>query len=111
VHSPTEIIMTVSLVGLFADRIIAGLKSRGIDAVVMSKQLDDLWRWHNMEDSEGVKIWYVRRSLEDAIIELSKNIAAQTKLWDRIDRRLERMEETKEKLDEFLAKAKHTGDG
>ncbi len=47
---------------------------------VMSKQLHELYVWHNKEDEEGVKIWYVRKSLEDAIKALSLNIAEQTKV-------------------------------
>ena len=41
-------------------------------------QIQDLHEWHNKDDGEGVKIWYVRRSLEDAITKLSINIGLQT---------------------------------
>lgn len=41
-------------------------------------QTQDLWDWHNVNDQEGVKLWYVRRSLEDAVRALSKSIQIQT---------------------------------
>lgn len=31
------------------------------------KMLADLHDWHNRKDDDGVYVWYVRRSLEDAI--------------------------------------------
>lgn len=43
--------------------------------------IEDLWNWHNVTDNDGVKIWYVRRSLEDAIRKLSDNIDVQTKAF------------------------------
>jgi len=45
---------------------------------------DDLHEWHNKTDQEGVKVWYVRRSLEQAIKELSKNIGHQTEIFQAI---------------------------
>lgn len=44
------------------------------------RQISDLWQWHNMSDAEGVKIWYVRRSLEDAVVGLQESISEQTKV-------------------------------
>jgi hypothetical protein len=38
----------------------------------------DLYDWHNKEDSEGVKVWYVRKTLEEAIVKLADNIDKQT---------------------------------
>jgi hypothetical protein len=40
----------------------------------------DLHEWHNVNDQDGVKIWYVRPSLAEAVKELSKNIAQQTQI-------------------------------
>lgn len=40
----------------------------------------DLHVWHAKEDDEGVKVWYVRKSLEDAVVRLAE-------LLDRMDRR------------------------
>lgn len=52
----------------------------------MSKTMYD---WHDKSDEDGVKIWYVRRSLEEALHEnvkainiLAKNSEAQTRLLE-----------------------------
>jgi hypothetical protein len=45
---------------------------------------NDLHEWHSKTDAEGVKIWYVRRSLEGAIGELSKNVGHQTDIFQAI---------------------------
>ena len=63
-----------------ADRILSQLKARGVDLQKLARQQDDLWQWHAREDDEGVKVWYVRRSLEDAIKELSLAIRTQTEV-------------------------------
>lgn len=89
----TNTIAAILVVGIiFVDRTISLLKSRGIDLQKLSKQIQELHDWHNVNDVEGVKIWYVRRSLEDAIVKLADNIEAETRLLDRIDRRLESIE-------------------
>ena len=71
---------------LFPEGIHGGLAKIG-------RQVDDLHDWHDETDADGVKFWYVRRSLEDALHSLSENISLETKLLDRIDRRLERIEQ------------------
>lgn len=40
----------------------------------------DLHEWHSVSDAEGVKVWYVRRSLEEAIVKLAENIDKQTEI-------------------------------
>lgn len=45
------------------------------------QQIKDLWDWHNKTDDEGVKVWYVRRSLEKAIERLAENTDTQTKIF------------------------------
>lgn len=44
------------------------------------EQIHDLWEWHNVSDADGVKLWYVRRSLEESMDQLSKNISKQTEV-------------------------------
>jgi len=62
------------------------LKSRknGGNDVDFKKVADDV-RWlreiHDVRDSDGTPIWYVRRSLEEAIGKLAENIKAQTELF------------------------------
>lgn len=40
----------------------------------------ELHKWHDKEDADGVKVWYVRQSLETAILKLTDTIASQTDL-------------------------------
>jgi hypothetical protein len=90
---PTAIGVALVAVVVVVDKVISMLKSRGIDLNKLSRQIEDLHQWHNVNDDEGVKIWYFRRSFEDAIQKLADNIELECKLLDRIDRRLERVEE------------------
>ena len=46
----------------------------------MVNDIRDLHQWHDKDDSEGVKIWYVRKSLETAINALSESVDTQTKV-------------------------------
>ena len=50
------------------------------------RQSADLHDWHNVNDQDGVKIWYVRPSLAEAVVSLSDNIAQQTKILENIAR-------------------------
>jgi Ni,Fe-hydrogenase I large subunit len=58
-----------------------------VDSILqMNKTMYD---WHDKSDEDGVKIWYVRRSLEEALQEnvkainiLAKNSEVQTKLLE-----------------------------
>jgi|15BtaG_2_1085339.scaffolds.fasta_scaffold24449_2 hypothetical protein len=53
-------------------------------------QIRDLHVWHNVTDTDGSKIWYVKSSLTEAMTELSKNIAAQTSAFERLVDRIDR---------------------
>ena len=76
-----DVIAVVSMAAVVvADRILGQLKARGVDLQKLARQQEDLWQWHSREDDEGVKVWYVRRSLEDAIKELSLSIRTQTEV-------------------------------
>ena len=46
----------------------------------IAKQVSDLHDWHDQKDSDGVYVWYVRQSLEKAIVKLADNIEQQTML-------------------------------
>ena len=63
--------------------------------------LKQLYDMHNVKDSDGVYAWYVRRSLQEAIISLSDNIAAQTDIFRELVFHLK--EETK-KIDDLASK-------
>jgi hypothetical protein len=53
-------------------------KGNGVDLSLLAKQIDEMHQWHAVTDGNGVKVWYVRRSLEEAIRQLATNIATQT---------------------------------
>jgi hypothetical protein len=48
-----------------------------------------LYEMHNRKDNDGVYVWYVRRSLEEAIVKLGENIDKQTVVFERLVMRLE----------------------
>jgi len=101
---------------LIVDRILLIFKQRGLDLHLIAAQIndiatqinvlhekhgpgseierkiDDLHRWHDVVDSEGVRLWYVRRSLEKAIEKLAENIEVSTKIFTKMDRRLDAIE-------------------
>jgi hypothetical protein len=54
--------------------------------VLMAKQVAELHRWHDRDDDEGVKVWYVRKSLEEAVEKLANNIAEQTRIFQEMQR-------------------------
>lgn len=55
----------------------------------LSKQSEDMYLWHNKSDADGVKVWYVRQSLENALRDnakateaIARNIELQTRLLE-----------------------------
>lgn len=53
----------------------------------MADQVKQLYDWHDRMDDDGVPVWYVRKSLENAIAELVVAINKQSQLLQRwIDR-------------------------
>ena len=76
-----ETVGVFSLLLLFAvDRVMGFLKSRGVDLMKLARQIDRLAELHAKTDEDGVPVWYVRRSLEKAIVELGEAIRYQTEL-------------------------------
>lgn len=71
---------------VIVDKVLAQLKTRGIDIQQMSaditmikseivehdmsSQVNELHKWHDVVDSDGVRRWYSRPSLEKAILRL-----------------------------------------
>ncbi len=55
--------------------------------------VEDLHEWHNKEDDDGVKVWYVRRSLEDAISKLADNISRQTEVFAQFGSKLDNLKQ------------------
>ncbi len=60
-----------------------------------AREVHDLWLWHNKEDTEGVKVWYVRKSLEDAIEKLAECIEHQNELLRTMNEELKKLEHAK----------------
>jgi hypothetical protein len=50
----------------------------------INERLDRLYDMHDQKDDDGVYVWYIRRSLGDAIEHLAENIAKQTQAFDRL---------------------------
>lgn len=55
----------------------------------LAKQSQDMYEWHNKSDGDGVKVWYVRQSLENALRDnakateaIARNIELQTRLLE-----------------------------
>lgn len=48
------------------------------------RMTDEMHKWHNVHDNDGVKMWYVRPSLVVAIRSLSDNIDTQTNVLQEI---------------------------
>lgn len=53
------------------------------------EQTEEMYDWHNKSDQDGVKVWYVRQSLENALRDnakaveaIAKNIELQTRLLE-----------------------------
>ena len=78
------------------EKISADLKSlkgqiTGIENEIdgLSRQTEEMYEWHNKSDPDGVKIWYVRQSLENALRDnakateaIARNIELQTRLLE-----------------------------
>lgn len=55
----------------------------------MAEETEEMYDWHNKSDQDGVKIWYVRQSLENALRDnakateaIARNIELQTRLLE-----------------------------
>lgn len=78
------------------ERISADIKSLNIkvdrveeELETLSKQSEEMYNWHDKSDADGVKVWYVRQSLENALRDnakateaIARNIELQTRLLE-----------------------------
>jgi len=53
----------------------------GINLRQMARQINDLHDWHDKEDDDGVKVWYVRHSFEEAVVKIGDGIAKQNDVF------------------------------
>ena len=58
-----------TLVGI--GKINEALRAHFDEDSTAAKHIGDLHRWHDVRDNEGIPVWYVRRSLESAILKLT----------------------------------------
>lgn len=65
---------------------------------LMASQTQQLFDLHNQRDDDGVPVWYVRRSLENAIEKLADNIGTQTTLLGSLVERVGQMGTLLDKL-------------
>jgi len=64
----------------------------------MTKQISDLHEWHDKSDQDGVKVWYVRQSLETALRDNAQAVMAIAKNSELQTRLLEEMLESQKNL-------------
>ena len=58
------------------------------------RQIQDLYEWHNVSDSEGVKRWYIRRSMADGIDQIAKDTAESKELLRTLIHEVKRLGES-----------------
>ena len=63
-------------------------------------KVDDLHDWHSKTDQDGIPLWYVKRSLEEAIKTLGERIGDQIQMQTKIIQHMQRMEEHYRNLSE-----------
>ena len=94
-----------SLAAVYAvDKFLTGLKSRGIDLMKMSKQVEDVWQWCSREDENGVKLWYRRRSFEESVEKLAGAVEEQSRLLQEAVLLLRGLREDMERLSAEITK-------
>lgn len=54
------------------------------DMEQVNKHIEDMYVWHNKEDSDGVKVWYIRSSLEKTFEKLSTTLDKQNEVLDTV---------------------------
>jgi len=71
------------------DNVLSSIDSVKEKIAELSKQSKDMYEWHDKSDADGVKIWYVRQSLENALRDnakateaIARNIELQTRLLE-----------------------------
>jgi hypothetical protein len=60
----------------------------------LSKEVHTLYEWHDKDDQDGVKVWYIRQSLENVLRDNAKAVAAIAKNSELQTRLLEEMLES-----------------
>lgn len=102
--------LLVMLFGVYAaERLVAHLKTRGIDLQEMRRELKELHEWHNHDhpDQPGVKIWYNQKYVAELIHEMAVLTRKQTVLSEASQRDLREMHVLVGKQTELLRDLTH----
>jgi hypothetical protein len=54
----------------------------------IEKKTVDLWNWHSVKDSDGIPVWYVRRSLEDSLSKLKDSFEQFDKNFNHVGKEI-----------------------
>lgn len=78
--------LIIFLIVTIGDKALSFLKTRGIDVQKMSRQINELYDWHNHDDPDqpGVKIWWNQKYITHIIHKLSENCINQTLLLEKL---------------------------
>jgi len=64
----------------------------------MGRQIDTLHTWHNVNDEDGVKVWYIRRSFYEAIRKHNQELETLSLILRELVAEQKRMKESYESL-------------
>lgn len=59
----------------------------------MKFQISELHQWHNIEDADGIKLWYVSSGFRKVITSIDENIVKNTIVLEKVARELRSMRE------------------
>lgn len=102
-------LLVTLLVIYAADKLLAYLKTRGIDLQKMHRRIEELHEWHNHDDPSqpGIKIWWNQRYLAEIIRSLAKNQADQMLLLRELARELQQGNSIQDKQMDLLRELMH----
>ena len=78
--------------------VAAAVSALLIGTIKLYSWTKDLHEWHAKEDAEGVKVWYVRPSLQEAIVKMADAVEQIGRLEERQAERTERQTEQMEQM-------------
>ena len=82
---------------LIAEQIIVmtdGVRDLKNRVETINKEVHTMYEWHDKDDSDGVKVWYIRQSLENVLRDNARAVAAIAKNSELQTRLLEEMLES-----------------
>lgn len=76
------------------ETILDNLKEQKKSIEHITKKTDKMYDWHDKDDADGVKVWYIRQSLENVLRDNARAVAAIAKNSELQTRLLEEMLES-----------------